>query len=91
MPDTMMGPTLRLGIDATGARTGAAEFDAAGRRIAGAGGRIDAWRAAAAGHRLVDQIKSQDDRAHKKGLCRPRPPGSWCSSSSPRPRKHGDA
>src|SRR5512132_1432029 len=27
----------------------------------------------------------------QKDPCRPRPPGSWCSSSSPRPRKHGGA
>jgi hypothetical protein len=41
MPDGLMGPTLALRIDARGAQTGAAEFDAAGRRIDQAGARID--------------------------------------------------
>ena len=34
---------------------------------------------------------ASSNRADKRILCRPRPPGSWCSSSSPRPRKRGGA
>jgi hypothetical protein len=42
MPGTMMGPTLALRIDATGARQGAQQFDDAADRIAAGGKRIDA-------------------------------------------------